>query len=154
MKTTGCKGTDHEIRYLEHVQAKISLTFKPRGNLRITLVSPAGTPTNLLLPRVRDMEESSFNNWPFLSVHFWGEHPSGTWKLYIQNEGSRATRWPGTLLNWNLVFYGTLERPLSLDYIANASAHDHFLGRKSASRSQRRRKLKWHLRTTNALWCF
>ncbi|KAH7643737.1 furin-like protein [Dermatophagoides farinae] len=108
--TSGCRGTSNYIRYLEHVQAKITLKYQPRGNLKISLISPSGTISHLLFPRPRDMEDISFNSWPFLSVHFWGEPPDGTWRLVIQNDGSKSSIVPGKLYSWSLVFYGTFEK--------------------------------------------
>ena len=35
VETDACVGSAHEIKYLEHVQCRISLRFAPRGNLRI-----------------------------------------------------------------------------------------------------------------------
>lgn len=98
------------INYLEHVQAKISLKFRPRGSLKITLISPSGTKSDLLLPRMRDTFDDTFNNWPFLSVHFWGEKPAGKWTLRIVNTENDEDN-NGYLLNWGLVFYGTNEHP-------------------------------------------
>lgn len=98
------------INYLEHVQAKITLKFRPRGNLKITLISPKGTKSDLLLPRMRDNVDDSFNNWPFLSVHFWNENPVGKWTLRITNAENNEDN-NGYLLNWALVFYGTYESP-------------------------------------------
>lgn len=98
------------INYLEHVQAKITLKFRPRGSLKITLISPSGTKSDLLLPRMRDTVDDSFNNWPFLSVHFWGEHPVGKWTLRITNTENDEEN-NGYLLNWALVFYGTNTNP-------------------------------------------
>ena len=89
----------------------------------ITLTSPSGTSSHLLLPRLRDMDDDNFNEWPFLSVHFWGENPSGTWKLRIRNTGTRIAGWPGTLKSWGLVFYGTFEKPQALDHIQNNTIH-------------------------------
>ena len=79
--TDGCDNTASGVRYLEHLQARISLKYQPRGNLRISLKSPRGTTSHLLLPRPKDRISSSFDNWPFLSVHYWGEDPTGEWKL-------------------------------------------------------------------------
>lgn len=108
--TSGCRGTSNHIRYLEHVQAKITLKYQPRGNLKISLISPSGTISHLLFSRPRDTEDIAFNSWPFLSVHFWGESPDGTWRLVIQNDGSKSTVEPGKLFSWSLVFYGTFEK--------------------------------------------
>ena len=33
--TDACIGSAHEIRFLEHVQCRITLRFAPRGNLKI-----------------------------------------------------------------------------------------------------------------------
>lgn len=33
------------------------------------------------------MSRSGFNQWPFMSVHTWGEAPHGNWQLEIHNEG-------------------------------------------------------------------
>lgn len=42
-----CKG----VNYLEHVQAKISLSSTRRGDIQIYLTSPAGTKVTLLTSR-------------------------------------------------------------------------------------------------------
>lgn len=99
-----------EIRYLEHVQARLTLKFKPRGNLKITLISPSGTLSTLLSPRIRDEFEDTFNEWPFLSVHFWGENPNGVWELRIENSNIKSSV-PGSLLSWTIIAYGTQEQP-------------------------------------------
>ena len=107
VSTNGCKDTSNAINVLEHVVCKITLRHNPRGSLHIVLISPMGTRSSLLLPRPRDKTDSGFENWPFLSVHFWGEAPNGTWTLEVtQNEGN--TRRPGVLKSWQLIMYGTI----------------------------------------------
>lgn len=96
MDVNGCTNTFNEINYLEHVQCKLSLRFFPRGNLRILLTSPMGTTSVLLFERPRDVTSSNFEDWPFLSVHFWGERPQGRWTLQIINGGNRQVNQPGT----------------------------------------------------------
>lgn len=91
----GCKNSHSEVHYLEHVQVTITLNFKPRGNLLIKLVSPMGTHSTLLFPRPHDMNDDAFNNWPFLSVHYWGENPVGNWTLTILNAGVSMANAPG-----------------------------------------------------------
>ncbi|XP_054708624.1 furin-1-like [Uloborus diversus] len=107
MSTDACKNKRNYVVYLEHVQVYITLSFHPRGNLHIVLISPSGTKSSLLLPRPHDKQDSTFKDWPFMSVHFWGENPRGTWKLHIINAGNVETTLPGKLTNWTLVFYGT-----------------------------------------------
>ncbi|XP_039291370.1 furin-like protease 2 [Nilaparvata lugens] len=114
MEVNACSGTLNEVRFLEHVQCKISLRFFPRGNLRITLTSPMGTTSTLLFERPRDVVSSNFDDWPFLSVHFWGEKVEGRWTLQIYNAGSRHVNRPGILQKWQLIFYGTATNPIRL----------------------------------------
>ncbi|XP_048513819.1 furin-like protease 1 isoform X2 [Athalia rosae] len=95
------------VNFLEHVQAKVSLTAARRGDLQIQLTSPQGTKSTLLAKRPHDVSKAGFNQWPFMSVHTWGERPHGVWKLEIHNEG----RLLATLQEWKLVLYGTETSP-------------------------------------------
>merc|ERR1719397_1944191 len=87
MTSDGCAGTINAVNHLEHVQCKVSLSYIPRGNIMLVLTSPAGTRSTLLFPRPRDTLGSRFDQWPFLSVHFWGEKAAGTWTLEVLNMG-------------------------------------------------------------------
>ncbi|XP_057324467.1 furin-like protease 1 isoform X2 [Microplitis mediator] len=98
------------VNFLEHVQAKITLSASRRGDLEITLTSPQGTKSTLLAKRPHDNSKTGFQQWPFMSVHTWGERPHGTWKLEVHNEG----RYVASLTEWGLVFYGT-ETALKFD---------------------------------------
>lgn len=71
------------------------MRFFPRGNLRLLLTSPMGTTSTLLFERPRDVLSSSFDDWPFLSVHFWGEKADGRWTLQVINAGNRHVNTPG-----------------------------------------------------------
>ncbi|KAG5898892.1 hypothetical protein JTB14_003286 [Gonioctena quinquepunctata] len=114
MDVDACGGTLNDVRFLEHVQCKISLRFFPRGNLRILLTSPMGTTSALLFERPRDVVSSNFDDWPFLSVHFWGEKAEGRWHLQVVNGGNRHVNQPGILKKWQLIFYGTSVNPVRL----------------------------------------
>lgn len=98
------------VNYLEHVQAKITLTSQRRGDIKIYLTSPAGTRVNLLTSRSHDVSRSGFNQWPFMSVHTWGESPHGNWQLEIHNDGSYMAQ----ITHWELICYGT-ETPAQPD---------------------------------------
>ena len=76
-----------KVKYLEHVQAKINLTTNRRGDIHIYLISPAGTRATLVAERAMDNSRAGFVNWPFMSVHSWGERADGKWKLEVHNEG-------------------------------------------------------------------
>lgn len=114
MDVDACSHTLNEVQFLEHVQCKISLRFFPRGNLRILLTSPMGTTSTLLFERPRDVVSSNFDDWPFLSVHFWGEKAEGRWHLQIVNAGNRHVNQAGVLKKWQLIFYGTSVNPVRL----------------------------------------
>ncbi|XP_041981078.1 furin-like protease 1 isoform X2 [Aricia agestis] len=102
------------VNYLEHVQARVSLSAARRGDLRIALTSPAGTRVTLLAPRPHDSSRAGFNVWPFMSVHMWGESPLGTWQLEVSNEGRYMA---GPIKLWELTFYGTETPPQEEDAV-------------------------------------
>jgi len=77
----------NSVHFLEHVQAKISLSASRRGDISIDLISPSGTKSKLLAPRINDNSRAGFSVWPFMTVHMWGERPFGVWNLTIHNEG-------------------------------------------------------------------
>ncbi|CAF0818060.1 unnamed protein product [Rotaria sordida] len=106
MYADGCINTENEINFLEHVQSKVSVKVKYRGNLQIFLTSPMGTNSTLLGRRVEDDSIDGFNNWPFMTVHNWGESPRGIWTLEIVDVENNVI-----FLNWSLVFYGTQINP-------------------------------------------
>ena len=110
--TSACSGTSNDIQYLEHVQCIITLKYVPRGDLRIDLISPSGTRSSILFPRPMDTHSDriGFNEWPFLSVHFWGEQASGNWTLEVK-PNPRDIGQGGVLKKWQLVFYGTYYLP-------------------------------------------
>lgn len=114
MPVTACGDSRQAVNFLEHVQCKVTLTYVPRGNLRILLTSPSGTVTTLLFERPRDVTGSSFDRWPFMSVHFWGERPEGVWNLTVINTHTRAPKTKGVLKEWQLIFYGTETQPIQL----------------------------------------
>ncbi|XP_069960636.1 furin-like protease 1, isoforms 1/1-X/2 isoform X3 [Cherax quadricarinatus] len=100
-----------KVNFLEHVQAKVSLTADRRGDIEIYLASPAGTKSTLLAQRPHDNSRSGFHSWPFLTVHMWGERPLGKWKLEIHNNGHFFTAGATLLEEWKLIFHGTRTNP-------------------------------------------
>ena len=113
----GCKDVPKStINVVEHVVCRVTLQHNPRGSLHLVLISPMGTRSSLLLPRPKDRSDKGFDNWPFLSVHFWGEPPNGTWTLEVTHNGAKGNRkQPGILKSWQLLIYGTAElSPLAI----------------------------------------
>jgi len=108
LDVSSCSG----VRFLEHVVSPIQVTAGAfRGNLRIYLQSPSGTRAQLLDNRPHDFSGSGFTNWPFMSVHTWGENPSGKWRLEIYNDAERGP--DAQLFRWSLKLYGTSFDPNS-----------------------------------------
>ena len=70
---------------MEHVQAKINLSYHRRGDVVLYLTSPMGTRSKILPRRPNDMNAGAFKDWHLLSVHFWGERPQGTWILEVED---------------------------------------------------------------------
>lgn len=99
---TACSGSDRYVRYLEHVQVVITLTFTRRGDLTIKLISPRGTASVLLPQRREDYSSAGFTDWEFMSTHTWGEDPKGTWTLEIENHGEESSLWQKTFVYLNL----------------------------------------------------
>lgn len=107
--STGCKDQEAEVAFLEHVEVIVDMTYTRRGDLEIILVSPQGTATTLLTRRRNDKSVEGFINWPFMSVHTWGENPVGEWKIVIQDRGSGNNG--GVINNVELRLHGTKDMP-------------------------------------------
>lgn len=117
LEVDGCRNDKYNhVKFLEHVQARITLMATRRGEIEIVLISPVGTRSKLLARRPRDLSRDGFVDWPFMSTHTWGEQSYGVWQLEIKNFGSQSFFFPGTTVNgelreWSLIFYGTDSKP-------------------------------------------
>lgn len=82
--TDACQGESTEVRYLEHVQAVLTVNASRRGDLELFLTSPMGTRSMILSRRQNDDDSrDGFTKWPFMTTHTWGEYPQGTWLLEV-----------------------------------------------------------------------
>ncbi|NXO04352.1 NEC1 convertase, partial [Rhinopomastus cyanomelas] len=108
--TKACEGQEDAITSLEHVQLEATIEYSRRGDLHVSLVSPSGTSTVLLAERERDKSPNGFKNWDFMSVHTWGENPTGTWVLRI-TDVSRRIQNEGRIVSWKLILHGTATQP-------------------------------------------
>lgn len=75
-----------QINYLEHVELIATIEYPTRGDLELFLTSPMGTTSNILTYRPRDKAMMGFTDWTFMSVHFWGEQPQGSWTLRVRDK--------------------------------------------------------------------
>ena len=107
---------------MEHVVAAITLRSNYRGAISIKLKSPKGTSSNLLRTRPLDFDSIlGFTEWPFMTVHNWGEDPEGTWTLTVKTAesiwevGDYYSGYTNSnkISRWTLTLYGTKEPPLS-----------------------------------------
>ena len=97
------------IHFTEHVLAKISLSYPNRGSLRITLISPSGTVSNILDRRPHDKSVNGFTGFNFLTVHMWDERPflgdNKPWAIRIENLVGEALG--GAIDKFELIVHGT-----------------------------------------------
>lgn len=109
------------INKLEHVHAIVSLRLarpsqyysgprSSRGKHSLTLTSPSGTVSELLLQRPRDstqfQNDFAFKEWQFMTVFNWDEDPNGVWTLKIVDHAGSA--WANKLhFSWKLKLSGT-----------------------------------------------
>ena len=86
-----------------------------RGDIRITLTSPQGTESVLLPYRNYDfVNEEGYDDWPFMSVHHWGENPVGQWTLTI----NFRSRFGHVSMNGlSMMLYGTAVTPQAVQNI-------------------------------------
>ncbi|XP_050438034.1 neuroendocrine convertase 2 [Adelges cooleyi] len=139
LNTDACRGTDTHVKYLEHVQAVITLNATRRGDVELFLTSPMGTKSMILSRRPNDDDRrDGFTKWPFMTTHTWGEYPAGEWTLEVkfntpeeQQEDTATTITAATepttpgeaapppqqplnvgfLKEWTLMLHGTREPP-------------------------------------------
>ncbi|XP_046655685.1 neuroendocrine convertase 1-like [Daphnia pulicaria] len=111
-ESDGCSGTLDEVNYLEHVEVIVSIEYPVRGQLEIDLISPSGTSTQLVKQRPKDKSKQGYVNWPFMSVHTWGEMSKGRWKLIVTDLSSQnSSLLSGRIVNATLVLHGTSAMP-------------------------------------------
>ncbi|CAH1954851.1 unnamed protein product, partial [Acanthoscelides obtectus] len=108
--TNACKGENTEVRYLEHVQAVLTLNATRRGDVELFLTSPMGTRSMILSRRQNDDDSrDGFSKWPFMTTHTWGEYPQGTWTL--EAKFNSQTPQTGFIKEWTLMLHGTRDPP-------------------------------------------
>uniref|UniRef100_A0A6Q2Y3G6 P/Homo B domain-containing protein n=1 Tax=Esox lucius TaxID=8010 RepID=A0A6Q2Y3G6_ESOLU len=93
-----CWGRPEYVSSLEHVQARLTLSYNHRGNLAIHLISPLGTRSTLLAPRPKDYSSEGFSDWAFMTTHSWDEDPRGEWTLEIENVSEQGHDYGNTFL--------------------------------------------------------
>jgi len=73
---------------VEHVELNLRAVHTRRGDLRVVLISPAGTRSVLAVPH--GDHNANYVGWTFTSVRHWDENSAGKWRLLISDEFSGA----------------------------------------------------------------
>ena len=88
-----------------------------RGDISVELTSPQGTVSVLLPYRDYDfINDEGYSSWPFMSVHHWGEDPTGQWTLTVIFNTSSPTA-SVLVTSFNMTLYGTTETPAAVTSI-------------------------------------
>jgi len=86
----------------EHVGVRVQTTHNLRGNLRITVISPAGTRS--ILQRFNPLNGSgSLSDWTYWSTHHFFERSQGTWTIQVSDEEAGVT---GSVTSVSLILTG------------------------------------------------
>ena len=125
-------GSDNFEEILTFLSFILSTTTAPkRGDIQVEMLSPMGTLSILLPYRYNDMVPTQsiftptlsalfgsrvFHNngegyidWPFMSVHYWGEDPRGEWTLTFRYRGDY--HYLAAFEDLSVTLYGTDEIP-------------------------------------------
>jgi subtilisin-like proprotein convertase family protein/subtilisin family serine protease len=85
---------------VEHIAVILTTNHTCSEQLNINLISPSGTSSTLIAPH---SSRTSYNEWQFTSVRYWGETSDGQWTLEVQDTSYSCS---GTLKQWQLIVYG------------------------------------------------
>ncbi|KAL5110679.1 Proprotein convertase subtilisin/kexin type 5 [Taenia crassiceps] len=116
------------IAFVEHIQVFMTVRYDHRGLVRVRVISPSGTVSELMPVRLFDAfsKFDGIDRWPLMSVQFWGEPSAGEWKIMIDNkEGfNQLSSWKkqqeafeksaGQWDSVHMVAYGTESFPIRL----------------------------------------
>lgn len=91
---------------LEHTIANISFSHARRGDVKMRLISPMGTQSEILSYRKNDKTSKGIKFFPFMTLFNWGESPYGKWKLIVESKESSDSNSGGDI---NKMFGGQLE---------------------------------------------
>ncbi len=89
---------------VQHVLVTVNSNHRAWGDLRVELVSPAGTSSVLAESHASPSPASQPGTWTYLSTRHLNELSQGAWTLHVTDEGSAGT---GSLLGWSVTVWGT-----------------------------------------------
>ncbi|CAK5265330.1 unnamed protein product [Mycena citricolor] len=102
----------HEANFekLEHIVVRVWIDHSRRGDVEVALTSPNGIKSVLAEKRQGDGARTGYPGWTFMTIKHWGEDMVGDWTLSVTDQ--RSEQHHGSLLGWNMVFWGSVVDPL------------------------------------------
>ncbi|KAG6854699.1 hypothetical protein C0991_002410 [Blastosporella zonata] len=101
---------ENNFEALEHINVKVWIDHRTRGDVEVELTSPKGFKSVLAKRRVGDRATTGFPGWRFMSVKHWGEDPVGNWTIKVSDQETPETS-NGAFLGWNMKFWGSTIDP-------------------------------------------
>ena len=105
----------------EHVAVRLSTDHPRRGDLRLTLRSPAGTRS--VLQQLNNDQTLGPTNWTYYSTHHFYESSAGTWTVEVTDEAADSV---GSVQFVSLVVSGVAIADLDHDGLDDAWERQHF----------------------------
>ncbi|MGB9370077.1 MAG: S8 family serine peptidase [Xanthobacteraceae bacterium] len=112
---TATVSSDYRNFAVQWVEVDLSLTHTRLGDLKVHLVSPAGTDSVLLDHPAGGTNNANALSFTFSTNHAWGESPAGNWRLYVEDSGNTG----GSLASWTLHLHGDVETADTTYYYTN-----------------------------------
>ena len=72
------------IDSIEHLQLRVTMEHRRRGDVSLHVVSASGTRSEMLKRRPQDASEEGIR-FTFMSVRHWGEEAKGLWKVVVKD---------------------------------------------------------------------
>lgn len=94
--------TDTEFR-IEHVQLRVNIAHPLRGDLSISVTSPAGTQS--ILSRAHSDFNPNYTDYTFMTVRNWGEIAAGDWSVQVNDLRPGAN---GIVNDLELILWGSI----------------------------------------------
>ncbi|MDZ4287604.1 MAG: S8 family serine peptidase [Prosthecobacter sp.] len=95
---------------VENVTVRLNIVHSYRGDLQITLRSPAGVVSTLATKETRDDGEDYYD-WNFSSMRHWGESSQGTWVLSVKDQSALDE---GNITSAKITLYGSDAAPVEI----------------------------------------
>lgn len=113
----------HASLQAEHVTLRVQTTHQRRGDVRLTLVSPAGTRS--VLQHFNEDLGSPLDDWTYSSVHHFYEPTAGDWRVEVSDERAGVT---GEVLALDLTVTGVPIEDTDGDGLDDAWEEHYFTG--------------------------